>query len=273
MKPALVAIGIAIVAVAAGLVAASGAWLFWDAWKSSDLEAFRALVGGFAGAFFAYLFVRMGDALKKLYDRKETNHTALVKLQHYFNDCLNATSDNLFIINDCASVFSEERLGTNQAPLYMNAFHTYVIDRETVTKLTNLDFLNEVYSLNVSLNKTNHSLGTIDRAYILFRDALIAKNIDIPIYQANARRYRDRCLEMRGFLMQLQGDLIRLYAITNLLLKGDRPFFLVVLQRLVRTAYPKNFQALLAVEHPRVKAEMEALAKASADRNREAQQK
>lgn len=270
MKSALLAFGIAVVAVAAGLLAASAAWLFWDVWKSSDLEAFRALVGGFTGAFFAYLFVRFGDALKKLYDRKETNHTALVKLQHYFNDCLNATSDNIFIINDCAKVFTEERLASAQAPLYMNAFHIYSIDREAIAKLTNLDFLNEVYSLNVTLNKTNHSLGTIDKAYTLFRDALLAKNIDVPTYQGNARQYRDRCTEMRPFLEQLQGNLIRLFAVTNLLLK-ERPFFVSILQRFARTKYPKNFQRLLAVEHPRVKAEMEALSKLSAERIREAQ--
>lgn len=272
MKSALFALGVTVVAIAAGLLAASSAWLFWDAWKATDLEAFRALVGGFAGAFFAYLFVRFGDALKKLYDRKEANHTALVKLQHYFNDCLNATSDNIFIINDCVHVFTEERLASAQAPLYMNAFHTYAIDRESIVKLTNVDFLNEVYALNVTLNKTNHSLGTIDRTYTLFRDALLAKNIDVATYQGNARQYRDRCFEMRPFLEQLQGDLIRLFAVANLLLK-DRPFFVSILQRFARTKYPKNFQELLSTEHPRVKAEMEALAKASAERIRDAQRR
>lgn len=272
MKALLCAIGVAIVVAAGAMLAGSAAWLFWDVWKSSDLEAFRALVGGFAGAFFAYLFLRFGDALKKLYDRKESNYTSLVKLQHYFNDCLNATSDNIFITNDSAAVFSEEHLASGSAPLYMNVFHQYAIDRDTITKLTNLDFLNEVYSMNVSLNKMNQSLASIDRAYTLFREALLAKNIDLVTYQANARRYRERCVEIRGFLQQLQGDLIRLFSVANLLLK-QRPLFVSVMQRLVRTNYPKDFHTQLALEQPRVRAEMESIAATSAERVRAAQGK
>ena len=60
MKSVLFGIGVAIVAVAAAIAATSFTWVFWDAWKAYDLEAFRALVGAFAGAFFAYLFVRFG---------------------------------------------------------------------------------------------------------------------------------------------------------------------------------------------------------------------
>lgn len=272
MKSLLFTLGIAIVAVAAAVVGGSASWLFWDAWKSTDLETFRALIGGFAGGFFAYLFVRFGDALKKIYDRKESNHTSLVKLQHYFNDCLNTTSDNLFIVNDCVGVFTEERRASNELPIYMNSFHQYQINRDLVANLTNIDFLNEVYSLNVTLHKMNDSLATIDRAYSQLRDGLLAKNVDPQTYKENAWRYRDRCVEIRGFLLQLKDDLIRLFAASNLL-QSDRPFFVRVLQAAVRSRYDEAFPAKLETERRRVASEMEAIAKASAEKIKEAQKR
>jgi hypothetical protein len=249
---ALFAFGTVVVAAAAAILVGSAAWIFWDAWKSSDLETFRALVGGFTGAFFAYLFIRFGDALKKLYDRKEINHTALVKLQHYFNDCMNAMNDNVFIVDDCARALTDERLEGEHAALYGNRFQLCAIDRENIGKLTTVDYLNDVSSLLVSLTKTNHSLQSIERSYELFRDAALAKNIELPVYQMNARLYRDRCLEMRPFLKQQLDELVRLYAIANILLE-DRPFFVSVILRFSRSTYPDNLEQRLGTEVPKVK--------------------
>ena len=272
MKSFSFAIGVVIVAIAAAIVVGSVTWVFWDALKSTDLDAFRAIIGAFAGAFFAYLFVRFGDALKKVYDRKESNHTALAKLQHYFNDCLNTTSDNIFIINNCVEVFTEARLASAEVPIYMNSFHQYPVNRDVVVQLTNVDFLNEVFSLNTTLRKMNDSLITIDRSYSQLRDSYLAKTIDEAIYKANARQYRDRCTEIKAFLLQLKDDLIRLYAVTNLLMQ-DRPFLVRVILALVRTSYPKNFDVRLQIEQERVAAEIETFAKISAQKIRETQNK
>ena len=272
MKSALFLLGILVVSIAGALAAGSAIWLFWSAWKDTDLEAFRALVGGFSGAFFAYLFVRFGDALKKVYDRKELNHTALVKLQHYFNDCLNTTSDNLFIVNDCQGVFTEARRAGPEVPIYMNSFHQYQIDRQVVLSLTNVDFVNEVYSLNVGLHKMNDSLATVDRAYSHLRDAFLAKTVDPQTYKENAWQYRDRCSEIEGFLLQTKQDLIRHLSVSNLLLK-DRPFFVRVIQGLVRTTHPAGFESRVEVEQKRVEAEIEGIAAASRKRIAEAQRR
>jgi len=234
------------------------------------MEAFRALVGAFAGAFFAYLFVRYGDAMKKVYDRKEKNHTSLVRLQHYFNDCLNTTSDNLYIASDCIDVFTDVRLQSGNHPVYMNVFHQYTINTELIIGLTNLDLINEIASLNVSLKKMNETLATIDRAYGQIRDAFISKTITGGDYLENARRTRDRCKQVRPFLNQINDDLIHLFAIVQLLMK-DQPFFVRLTQTLVQTKYPKGFETLLEHETAVVKTGMAAIALASEQRIRKAE--
>ena len=272
MKSALFLFGILIVAVAGSIAGGSAIWLFWSAWKDTDLEAFRALVGGFAGAFFAYIFVRFGDALKKVYDRKELNHTTLVKIQHYFNDCLNTTSDNIFIVNDQKLIFTAARRASAETPIYMNKFLLYPIDRDLAINLTNLDFVNEIVSLNAGLRKMNDSLTTIDVGHAQLRDAFLAKNVDANTYKENAWQYHDRCLEIEGFLRQTKGDLIRLFSVANLLLQG-RPFFVRILQALVRSKYPNGFERRIQIEQSRVQLEMNAIAEASNKRIKDAQRK
>jgi hypothetical protein len=270
LKSVLFVIGIAVVSIAAAIAAGSATWVFWDAWKASDMEAFRALVGAFAGAFFAYIFVRFGDGLKKIYDRKEKHHTSLVRLQHYFNDCLNTTSDNIFIADECIKVFDENRLQGNEHPIFMNVFHQYPIDRELVIGLTNVKFVNEVYSLNVGLHKMNDSMATVDRAYAQVREAFVAKHISDADYLLNARRTRQRSIELKAFLLQLKQDLIRLFATSNLLLQ-DPPFFVRVIRLVTETGYPRDFEITLSREVVKVTGEMEGIGQESAKRIREAQ--
>lgn len=270
MKPVFVALGIGVVAFSAAMVGSSATWLFWDAWKASDLEAFRALVGGFSGGFFAYLFVRFGDALKKIYDRKELNYTSLIKLQHYFNDCLNTTSDNVFVVKSCLDVFTDARRASGELPVFMNTFHAYEINRDLVMKLTNVDYLNELFTLNANLTKMNDSLATVDRAYAQTRDALLSKNIDHDTYRENAWRYRDRCVEIVGFLHELKDELVRLLATARLLAK-ERPFMTTVQQYLVRTRYSKDFSTRVQSEVAFVEAEIEQNAEKSRQQIEKAQ--
>jgi hypothetical protein len=265
MKSILFVAGVAIVCAVVAVVSASATWVFWDAWKASDREAFRALVGAFAGAFFAYVFVRFADGFKKVYDRKEKNHTTLVRLQHYINDCLNTTSDNMFIADDCIKVFSEERLRSEEISIYMNVFHEYHIDREQLIGLTNVRFLNEMYSLNVHLTKLNSSMATVDRAYAQIRDAFVSKNVGRAEYVANSRRTRDRCAELRGHLLQTKEDLVRLFAAINLLLRNP-PFLIEVIKYLTQTSHPNSFEADLDSELVRVRADMEKISSESAKR-------
>ena len=265
MKAALFSVGIAIVVAIVAIAATSATWVFWEVWKGTDRDAFRAMMGAFSGAFFAFLFLRLGDGLKRVYERKEKHHTALVRLQHYFNDCLNTTGDNLFIADACVRVFDETRLQTGDRPIFMNQFQQYAIDRELPVGLTNVEFLNEVYTLNVELRKLNDSLATVDRAYAQVRGAFLAKKLELPDYLANARLTRSRSLEMREFLIETKNDLIRLFATSNLLLK-DAPFLGIVIRALVKSSYSKDFKERLAEETSRVSLEIDGLAKESSGR-------
>jgi hypothetical protein len=265
-----IAIAIVLLAAVISVVAASGTWVFWEAWRGSDKEVFRALLGGFTGAFFAFLFVRVGEGLKRVYERKEKHYDALVRLQHYFNDCLNTTADNIFIVDTFLSVFSDERIERGERSAFINRFHEYVVNGDLVVALVNLDFVNEVYSLNVGLRKMNDSLITIDRAYAQFLDAFIGKKISPEEYLLNVRNTRDRHAEVRKFLVQTKTDLTRCLA-TARLLCTDVPILINVIRILTRSKYPQNFPIRLDAEISKVQSEMDKIADESRNQIQSAQ--
>lgn len=263
-------VGVALIAVVFGCAAATFSRVLWDAWIISNQESSTAMAGAFAGAFFALVFVRLGEALNKIYSRSERNQTSLIRLQHYVNDCMNVTNDNVFIAKNCLGVFDEAVLLTGQLPVFMNVPLPCPIDKETPLGLTNIDFLNEVYSLNVDLKTMNDSMATIDRAYSQIRDAFIQKSIDPPTYLENARRTRERYRELAGFLMELQKDLVRTLATSRILMRRT-PFFISIVRLITQRYYGRKFPHELAREIARVEQEIAQVGKDSAARVASAQ--
>ena len=205
MQRILIGLGVIFVAAIAVIAVVSATWIFWEAWHGSDHEAFRALVGAFSGAFFAFLFLRFAEAGKRIFERKEKNYNTLVRLQHYVNDCLNITGDNIFVIDDFHRCFSEDRLDRGELAVFINRFQQYPIDPELVIGLTNLQFANELYTLHVELRKMNDSLATLDRSYEQVMDAFISKKIDNATYVVNVKTSRNRYREIREFLNANEG--------------------------------------------------------------------
>jgi hypothetical protein len=236
-------------------------------------EVFRAMISAFMGAFFAFMFVRFGEFLKKIHDRQEANDNALIKLQYHFNFCLNTTSDNIFIVNKIVDeIFTEANLASSEPPINSNIFYQYPINWDTAANLTNVEYLQEISAFNANLHKMNESLQTIDRGYSQIRDAFFGEVIDISTYKINARIHRDKCEEMRGFLIDINDDIIKLISLNNLQL-NDRPFIIQVVRILVRSSYHSDFSVRLPLEQERVKAEIAKFAEASAEKIRKAQGK
>jgi hypothetical protein len=265
VRNVLFALGITLVAAISAVVAASATWLFWEAWRGADREAFRAMLGAFSGALFAFLFVRLGEALKRLYERKEKNDTTLIRLQHYFNDCLNITGDNIFIADFILPLIDEQRLRSGDLPVLSNEFHEYPIERELIVGLTNVDFLNDVYTLNVELRKLNDSMATADRSYEQVTDAFLSKKIEPEMYIANLLHSRPRYAEIREYLLETKEDLVRLFATTTVLLR-QAPFLVRVIRALTKSRYSKRFEADLAAEIARASADIQIAARKSRER-------
>jgi len=259
MKRAAFIFGILLFAAVISAAIATATWIFWEAWRGADRDVFKALLGGFSGAFFAFTFVRMADWLKRLADRLEKDHSAVMRIQHYLNDCLGITGDNIFVIDDFLAIVSEERLNSGIAPVYMNRFKQYPIDRDVLIDLSNVEFVNEIYWFNGSLRKLNDDLATADRAMDEATKTFIANPERFEeSYIESMKRTRRRYAEVKGFLEQLSESAIRNLATSRLLIE-HAPFSVTWVRLLTRRKYSKGFRAALPAQIAATKAEIEEL--------------
>ena len=248
--------GIILLCMIAGVVGGSLAWNLWSVWRGSDLEAFRAIAGGFSGAFFAYLFVRLGESMKLLYDRQRANGNALVRLQHYFNVCLEILNTNEKTIDKMQIALSDARLRSSCIPMFGVGFRPFQINRELPLSLTNIDYINDVCDFNADLELINLDLASIQQGLQEVRDAFLAKAIEEADYKDNAKRFRESSSQLLPFLARSRSQIIRLIAISRILL-SRKSFWSKLTEKVVRTSYPANLPGRLPSVELDVKREID----------------
>jgi hypothetical protein len=229
-------------------------------------------VGSFCGAFFAFLFVRVGEGLKRHYERQEENQKRLTQLQHYLNRTLGLIGRNVFVVDDLLELVTDEKLASGNVPVYMNRFERFEIDAELPIGLTNIDFVNEVYSLNQTLRKVDGSAETTDRALDQVTEAMISGHIEPSAFVENMRRHRDRCIELREFLYAAKDETVKVFAAARVLSK-DPPFFIWLLRLLTRRTYRPSFAAARDAEVKLLNKEIDEIAAADKKRIEEVKAK
>jgi hypothetical protein len=249
-------VGIILLCIIAGVVGGSLAWNLWSVWRSSDLEAFRAIAGGFSGAFFAYLFVRFGESMKILYDRQRANGDALVRLEHYFNVCLEILNTNEKTIDKMQIVFSDARLRSSRIPIFGVGFRLFQINREIPLSLTNIDYINDICDFNADLELINLDLTSIQQGLQEVRDAFLAKAMEEADYNDNAKLFRESSSQLLPFLARCRIQIIRLIAISRIL-QSRKSFWSKLAEKVVRTSYPDDLPGRLASVELNVKREID----------------
>jgi len=251
-------IEISLFAVIVGSVIGAIIWLTTTQSGSGDHDLPKALLGAFSGAFFAFVFIRLGDAMSKLYDRQAKNYDGLVRIQHQLNDFLNLTSDNIFIVDTYLETFTDEAIKSENPSVFFNQFHEYPISRDLLLSFTNIDYANEVYQLYVEIQKLNSSMSSVDRSYDQIRSAFIDKKIDLKTYIKNVELTRSRHKEIKLFLIRLQKDLIRTLAAARLLCNSKPPLSRMIIW-LSRSKYSSRFNEKLNAEILKLETEVKTI--------------
>jgi len=92
----------------------------------------------FAGAFFAFLSLRLAEFFTKLYQRQVKHYNSLVLLETQLNENGGIIHDNLYILPNFIRVISSGNI-------YFNNLRSIPIYREHYENLYDLDLLNELF--------------------------------------------------------------------------------------------------------------------------------
>lgn len=232
-----------------------GSRFTWNLTLSSTLSAFM-------GAFFAFLFVRLGEISEKIYQRQIRNYNALVSIEHNLNQCLNEISSNLFVSAQIRKI-SEKLEKPNVVPITFNKLQPFGIEFEII-QLTNLDFINDMAEFLSDIKKMNCSINGMNVFYDEIKDALIQKYFSRKEYSNNFLIYVQKLEEFEKFLVNSETKAKRLLVITRMLL-NKKPLLSRFINYFSQTFYDKSLQQNISKELEKLESEIKVVRKKSAE--------
>src|SRR5215203_916978 len=128
-------------------------------------QGFLLVAGPFFGASFAFIFIRVGDAIKRYYDRRFKNHDSLVHLEHYLNDVAARIDENIYLADGFIKVVSTSVVESGTISASGNRLTSIPFDRELLLGLTNLDLINDLFSFQIGIRKLNDTTESLARKY------------------------------------------------------------------------------------------------------------
>ncbi len=182
----------------------------------------------FAGAFFAFLFLRLAEFLSKLYQRQVKHYNSLVILETQLNEIGGIIHDNLYILPNFIRVIKS-------GDVYFNNLRPIPIDKTHYENLYDLTILNELFTYNYQVRKLNDDMETASVGYQDIKNALIQKNITHQDYIVNANILAENLKQIEMFLSDLEERTVKLLARIRVQMKYDKPLGTRIMSVFIRS--------------------------------------
>lgn len=220
-------------------------------------EFFNRAFGAFAGAFFAFLFLRLAEGLKSLYDRKVRHHHGLIKLEYQGNMLLDAIGLNRYEIDQIVASFdagqvSGDIIFTTNRPV------PFDFDAGVMYDLTNLDIINQVLSYRLQINRFNADIDGVLSMSDLFRTSFLEGNLGKENYVRNYAISVSKFKDIRAFLDAFEKTTKRLVATAVVRAQRDKPFLNKLVPFAVRTRHERSFETAVRTQLEQQEKELQA---------------
>lgn len=209
-------IAIIILLIISGFIIFFSSSLYLLAFKANDTNFLKNIVTSFAGAFFAFLFLRIGEVLGKYYQRQVKHFNALVSLE-IFSDELGS------IIHDNVCILPEFRKTISSGGVFTSTLNSLPIRKDYYEQLNDIKLINEVYKLNYDIRRMNDDQNTAVNWHIHLRELYTTGKITPEHYIENAKILSENLKVVQAGLVLLLEDTIRLNAIVKIRADLDKP--------------------------------------------------
>jgi len=221
----------------------------------------------FAGAFFAFLFIRLAAWLKDRRERKIKNRRALGKIQLICNINYGTLSDSLFVIDWILKVIkdAEEK---KQLPFSANRLDKLSIVKDVLLDIDNTDFLNDYFSYIVTLEKHNNDIDSINQFHESMKMAKLGGKITPENYVENMNRLAKNLNVYKKFCVDTMEKTEIILAKSRVLLLREKSLIERIFSPKSKL-YSRGFKKKLIAELEMLKKEMEFVKeKSRADMNK-----
>ena len=176
------------------------------------------MLSGFAGAFFAFLFICITAVFSRIYQREVRNQICLFRLYHFVNLAIQALSDNLLSIESFTKTVKKLSINNN---IYFWQGHLgdIPVDTSIAQDLWNADLLNETISLMFGLQKAKSSLDTLFTIYKDNRASFQNGQIGKENFISNCRELCSNMKKVENFLKLNRNECFDVAATARVLMK------------------------------------------------------
>lgn len=220
----------------------------------------------FFGAFFAFLFVRLGEFLTKLYKRQVMHYNSLVNLGNELNELIGIIDNNLFLMPTFKSAIIKGNI-------YWSAFNTLPLNKTHLEKLYDRDLINRVFIFNYKIRVLNEDIENLMQGYSDLKNAYINKHIKVEHYIQNAVITAKQIDILEPFFRDLASELQRLLARVRIHQRRDKPLGTKIMELLILTSGSKISKKDEEAEVKKLQKELNDSRKASKKENERIQKK
>lgn len=182
----------------------------------------------FAGAFFAYMFLRLAELFNKIYERQIKHFNSLVVLEIQLIEIGGIVHDN---INEIDS-FSK---AINANKICFNNLQKISIDKSHYDNFYDLTIKNILFSHNYDIRKINDDTENMMSGYRDIKNALIQKNFSLEDYKINATMLEENLKILKLFLIDFLEKNTELIARVRIQIRYDRPLGSKIISMFVRS--------------------------------------
>lgn len=217
--------------------------IFYRLFFVGDNKLSSSMSSAFFGAFLAFIFVRIGDFFKSYTDRTKKGYSAMIKISHVLNNMLTNIDDSVYVIENFETSYKRYKSADNKSHIYIwaNKLQPFQDIGDLILELTNVDLINELFSMNVHIRKIADSFDTINASYSESKEAIISKQIDLKSYVGNLDRTYENLVGIKKYLDKFKQEVIYSLAAIRVL-SSTKPLINYVLQILPGYKYSKKFE-------------------------------
>ncbi|MFH1158292.1 MAG: hypothetical protein V1721_05345 [Pseudomonadota bacterium] len=219
-------------------------------------EFLPQIVSGFAGAFFAFLFMRLADTGKSIVEQQNKHLRALGNLQILFNDLATAIQDNQYELDDFLKAFSllqrsERMVTTPNRPKPLD------FRDDAFAGLGNIDLLNEIMSYRAQVKNISGDITALWGMHEKIRDLAFANPARLPDYIDNFAVCARGSKLLNAAHSQLLQHTMRLQSIVRILFRRDQTILHRLTSAAIKSNYPKRMDKLIEAELKKLQTEMD----------------
>ncbi|MFH1197017.1 MAG: hypothetical protein V1720_15070 [bacterium] len=227
-------------------------------------EILKLLVSAFAGAFFAFLFLRFADRAKEKRTKRKENAKALCRIELICNENYNFLNDSVYSIDQILKVFKEAR-ERKQSPYSENRLDMLTNDKKILLDLLNNNFVNDYFSYTIMIEKHNNDVESINHFHEAMKMARLTGQITPENYMDNMARFEDNIKIFKNLVFDSMNMTEEIIAKCRVLLKDEASLFRKIFPK-NREGYDNNFYKKYESELSLLKEEMTQINKASKER-------